>query len=383
MVRKLWMLFILTMATSAADDGLKYDDDKESRFLSLFAVTQGNPAPGVPGRPLPPRAFGSSARCATRLESALDQIKRRQMLKARNMDVPVQMIDLEGYSLHQHLRSAPVDMYVTRMRVRLPQNQNWVRVERCNFDPRNVSLETRLLFNDLTISGSVNLFEGHGDLGKVDDISKEDRDTFYENRDFRGDIYKRRDIDDRDQDFHRQRPNDPHERDRRDCNMILRLRKAGIGFYTQPLKQSPGRFSVKTDSEFIEPGFISVYAYGCERYISKNLRDYDRNGPDDDYKNNLDRRYKRQADTFRFDPNVREGRSYRDWDRRDMYRRVEKSKLFGPDDRLEDIDDISREMEDIFTKGIRTLLTTYMQKELQPAIKETLMRNLGFTISYG
>lgn len=294
------------------------------------------------------------------------------------------MIDLDGYSLHQHLRSAPMDMYVTRMRVRLPQNQNWVRVERCHFDPRNVSLETRLLFNDLTISGSVNLYEGQNDLSKIDDIKDRDRDTFYDNRDFRGEIYKGRQYDDRDDDSYKDREKGYYERDRRDCNMILRLRKAGIGFFTQPLKQSPGRFSVKTDSEFIEPGFISVYAYGCERYISKNLHDYDRNiQGDDDYKNHLDKRYKRHTDMFRFYPTLREERSYRDWDRRDSFHRVEKSKLFGPDDRIEDVDDISREMEDIFTKGIRTLLTTYMQKELQPAIKETLMRNLGFTISYG
>ncbi|VEN40971.1 unnamed protein product [Callosobruchus maculatus] len=33
-----------------------------------------------------------------------------------------------------------------------------VRVDKCRFDPRNTSLETRLLFNDLTISGRVNLF---------------------------------------------------------------------------------------------------------------------------------------------------------------------------------------------------------------------------------
>lgn len=75
----------------------------------------------------------------------------------------------------------------------------------------------------------------------------------------------------------------------------------------------------------MEPGFISVYAYGCE----PRLREYRRSLSD------------------------------------------------------EDDEDLSKEMEDIFLKGIRSLLTTYMQKELQPAIKETLMTNMGYTISYG
>lgn len=82
---------------------------------------------------------------------------------------------------------------------------------------------------------------------------------------------------------------------------------------------------MRTDSYFVEPGFISVYAYGCESRLREHKRI------------------------------VHE----------------------------EDDDDLSKEMEDIFLKGIRSLLTNYMQKELQPAIKETLMTNLGYTVSYG
>lgn len=84
---------------------------------------------------------------------------------------------------------------------------------------------------------------------------------------------------------------------------------------------------MRTDSHFLEPGFISVYAYGCEPRFRERQR-------------NLD--------------------------------------LLDMED-----EELSREMEDIFLKGIRSLLTSYMQKELQPAIKETLMKNLGYTISYG
>ncbi|CAG9761728.1 unnamed protein product [Ceutorhynchus assimilis] len=214
-------------------------------------------------------------RCTDKMERALETIRRRQLAKEK-------MLHLNGFSLHQPLRSAPFDMYVTDMRVRLPPSKTWVKVDKCNFNPINHSLETRLRFNDLTISGRVNLFND-GELRR-DPLS----------------------------------PN-PEE----SCNMILRLRKAGIGFHTEPIRRERGQFNVKTDSHFLEPGFISVYAYGCEPGLKR--RDY----------------------------------------------------AEDPDE------EVSREMEDIFLKGIRQLLTSYMQKELQPAIKETLMKNMGYTVSYG
>lgn len=96
-------------------------------------------------------------------------------------------------------------------------------------------------------------------------------------------------------------------------------------FYTEPIRRERGQFNIRTDSHFLEPGFISVYAYGCE----PRLRQHRRNFSEDE-------------------------------------------------DEL-----LSREMEDIFLKGIRSLLTNYMQKQLQPAIKETLMTNMGYTLSYG
>lgn len=261
--------------------------------------------------------------------------------------------------MYQKLRTAPVDMYVTRMRVRLPQNSNWVRVEKCYFDPRNVSLDTMLLFHDLTISGNVDLYDAN-DLDRNIPQSRRLRRHYAEARSF--DSYS-----------DRYRGNG--------CNMILRLRKAGIGFHTRPLNQQPGKFNVKTDSEFVEPGFISVYAYGCEKYINRKS------------KKDLPLRRRRRSDEFSFDPHLEKSysdgfgsRSSDDWDI--IYEprsrvNYERSKLFRPDDDLDDVEDISREMEDIFTKGIRTLLTTYMKKELQPAIKDTLMRNMGYVISYG
>lgn len=97
-------------------------------------------------------------------------------------------LHLNGYSLHQQLRSAPYDMYVTDMRVRLPPSNRWVRIDRCRYNPSNNSLDTRLLFNDLTISGRVNLFNEA-------ELQKE--------------------------------PLQPNPEDA--CNMILRIRRAGIG----------------------------------------------------------------------------------------------------------------------------------------------------------
>ncbi|KAF5269976.1 hypothetical protein FQR65_LT05775 [Abscondita terminalis] len=218
-------------------------------------------------------------RCSERLETALDKIRRRELNKQKS-------VDLHGYSLHHQMRYAPYDMYVTEMRVRVPSTTSWVRVDRCRFEPRNSSLETRLLFNDLTISGRVNLFN-EGELQRE--------------------------------------PVNPNPED--SCNMILRLRRAGIGFNTEPIRSERGQFNVRTDSYFVEPGFISVYAYGCESRLKQHRRSF-RDDEDDD-------------------------------------------------------ENVSKEMEDIFLKGIRSLLTTYMQKELQPAIKETLMTNLGYTVSYG
>lgn len=120
-------------------------------------------------------------RCSERLETALEHIRRRQISKRK-------ALHLQGYSLHQQLRSAPYDMYVTDMKVRLPSTNSWVRVDKCRYNPTNSSLETRLLFNDLTISGRVNLFND-GELQRS--------------------------------------PVHPSPED--SCNMILRLRKAGIG----------------------------------------------------------------------------------------------------------------------------------------------------------
>ncbi|XP_063827759.1 uncharacterized protein LOC135077126 [Ostrinia nubilalis] len=367
---KFWWMFILFAKTASASDNELPDADagKESRFLPLFEVKRFDNRPAAGGLPPLTTVPIAGERCSARLESALDQLKRRKRNQPKSLDTPLsQSIDLNGYSLYHQMRSAPVDMYVTRMRVRLPQNSNWVRVEKCYFDPRNVSLDTMLLFHDITISGNVDLYDANElDRGQPNGRLRRN----YDPRPYDGPYNE-----------------DPYVRPRGNgCNMILRLRKAGIGFHTRPLNQQPGKFNVKTDSEFVEPGFISVYAYGCEKYINRNsIRN----------KDNLPLRRKRRSDEFSFhshlDPPRADGLDSRsadnNWDiiyePRSNRVNYERSKLFRPEDDLDEVEDISREMEDIFTKGIRTLLTTYMKKELQPAIKDTLMRNMGYVISYG
>ncbi|XP_011646695.2 uncharacterized protein LOC105433220 [Pogonomyrmex barbatus] len=44
---------------------------------------------------------------------------------------------------------------------------------------------------------------------------------------------------------------------------------------------------------------------------------------------------------------------------------------------------ITREMEDVFLQGASQALTRYVERQLHPAIKETLMLSMGYTISYG
>lgn len=119
-------------------------------------------------------------------------------------------------------RLAVARVDVEDLKVRLP-NENaarWVEVDKCKFSSENSTLDTRLIFPDLTLSGKVVLQPTGGK-----------------------------------------------------CNMILRLRHAGIEFRTIPIgfekisgeeSRRIGAASVRTDSHFAEPGFISVFAHGCQ-----------------------------------------------------------------------------------------------------------------------
>lgn len=155
----------------------------------------------------------------------------------------------------------------------------------------------------------------------------------------------------------------------------------GCRFHTEPIRRERGQFNVKTDSQFLEPGFISVYAYGCEPSlrredqtieeddaISREMEDVFLRGklpknhsnlfcsiPDEPTRSKLCTFIK---ENFRFLSLF----SYTGWSFETI--------LFN-----------KKKIKKIL--GIRSLLTSYMQRELQPAIKDTLMKNMGYTVSYG
>jgi hypothetical protein len=223
-------------------------------------------------------------RCAFRVQRALDSMRRPAGMTGSRRSSQQATIDLAGYALHQPLRSAPYDMYVTGMRVRVPGQAGWVsvppgqsspprgvvdtrccsccpipasravllqvRVERCQFDPRNQSLDTRLLFRDLTVTGRVKLYE--------DAV-----------------------------------------RPAGTCSMTLRLRRAGLGFTAAPAtlpalglrlgglghgrRDAPGPVEVRTNARFVDPDFVSVYAHGCPTPgIEHRSDDYVPNDPSQD-----------------------------------------------------------------------------------------------------
>jgi len=117
------------------------------------------------------------------------------------------------------------------------------------------------------------------------------------------------------------------------CNMTIRLRHAGIGISALPIHSYGDNVELRTSAQFEKPEFVSVYAYGCRP---------------------PSREHRRSANTDT--PPVLEKRHEADF---------------------------TQEMEDVFLRGIQSLLTRYMEKQLQPALKETLMANMGYTVSYG
>ncbi|XP_055903397.1 uncharacterized protein LOC129939420 [Eupeodes corollae] len=379
--------------------------------------------------------FSEAQQCSGRLENALEQMRRRSSQpKARSFDETPYSVyqsiygnnkedfeyDDEGASRsklfdrsRKHFLDAEFDAKTNRqphsipvskvdvedLKVRLPQKAaRWVEVDKCRFSTANRTLDTRLIFPDLTISGKVVLYPTGGR-----------------------------------------------------CNMILRLRHAGIEFRTVPMagldesRNSRPVASVRTDSHFAEPGFISVFAHGCQGPTGIKLRQNskrrfgfgDNDGPASDsypdsntqrrwgkfystYRPPYDprdeqplyrRRYTRQAsseghfedlvqfedDVFHFNDDLNalqpDARAFADifTENLNMERSSPSKWLnvadFGSTTNTNTDDSINnaltKELEQLFSMGVKGLLTKYMQRALQPAIKETLMENMGYTLSYG
>ncbi|XP_064553620.1 uncharacterized protein LOC135438950 [Drosophila montana] len=327
---------------------------------------------------------------------------------------------------HRQPHKLPISrVEVEDLKVRVPpakSSSRWVEIDKCKFSTENSTLDTRLIFPDLTLSGKIILQPTGGR-----------------------------------------------------CNMILRMRHAGIEFRTVPLgpasaapsyEQSRrlGTASVRTDSHFAEPGFISVFAHGCQgpsgirlRQNSKRRFGYGEGtapqvelgephvilGTTGKYqKPNYDIRLEHttqrdQSLTFGSNEGFGDSTEFFDVNGDNFYRRRQLGKrrrrrrrntlptyfsdeihfnedvLHFEDEQLQQLvepdarafadiftggsgssgangnheefvgDAMSNELEKLFSMGVRGLLTTYMQRALQPAIKETLMENMGYTLSYG
>ncbi|XP_025073627.1 uncharacterized protein LOC105425484 [Pogonomyrmex barbatus] len=169
--------------------------------------------------------------CSGRLERALDALHRDSIKKNKLDEEDV------GTMYQRELRSAPLEMFVSRMAVKLLENTkepggHWARVEQCLYDPDRNSLSTRVVFNDLLVSGMVSLM-----------------------------------------------PRDIHHASisAESCRMTLRLRRAGIDFLTSPIARGRGQMRIRTESSFLEPRFASIYAYGCRpTRIDKQIKRQDK-----------------------------------------------------------------------------------------------------------
>ncbi|XP_034240799.1 uncharacterized protein LOC117645028 [Thrips palmi] len=304
------------------------------------------------------------ARCARRVQRELDSMRRSASSRSghANQAGSQATIDLAGYALHQPLRSAPYDMYVTGMRVRVPGQTGWVRVERCQFDAHNHSLDTRLLFRDLTVTGHVKLYE---DAVRLVPAGA--------------------------------------------CTMTLRLRRAGLGFTAVPalpavpaLSAAPGRhpalplpvvamgrrqglamaapapLEVRTDARFVDPDFVSVYAHGCP---SPGVAGPGQPG--------LPPHIEHRSDDVLDLPEEPSQHLYQDnstgralQPHRDRAARAQ-SRIQDDGDGEVGRADLSGEMEDVFLRGIRTLLARYMERRLQPALRDAVLAGMGYSVSYG
>ncbi|XP_030371571.1 uncharacterized protein LOC115621884 [Scaptodrosophila lebanonensis] len=385
--------------------------DPEEDFYNIGSTGRGYHAKHMQRRTRPHQFVGTGAPSdALELEQLLASQQHRQPHK-----LAISRVDVED------------------LKVRVPPGKSatrWVEIDKCKFSTENSTLDTRLIFPDLTLSGKVVLQPTGGR-----------------------------------------------------CHMILRLRHAGIEFRTVPIgfesaaghEQSRrlGAASVRTDSHFAEPGFISVFAHGCQgpsgiRYRQNSKRRFGFAGYDGTsspppppsapqvelgephiimgstgsqrwgkyHKPDYDIRsgYQHQEQTTQrdhslsFDSHELNSHEFYDVNGDNFYRRqfskrrrrelpnrrrrqladeinFNEDVLHFSDEQLQQMvepdarafadifsggereqlvgDAMSNELEKLFSMGVRGLLTTYMQRALQPAIKETLMENMGYTLSYG
>ncbi|XP_014217938.1 uncharacterized protein LOC106646409, partial [Copidosoma floridanum] len=116
-------------------------------------------------------------------------------------------------------------------------NLAWAKVERCAYEPSNNSIRTRVAFNELAVTGLVRLVAHEPGVPSGRRLA--DRLLPAES-----------------------------------CRMSLRLRRAGMEFYTSPIARGRGQMRIRTESSFLEPRFASIYAYGCRPVTSPVRRPF-------------------------------------------------------------------------------------------------------------
>ncbi|XP_034936728.1 uncharacterized protein [Chelonus insularis] len=328
-----------------------------------------------------PSSISSWDGCGGRLERALDAMQRDSARKNKRENEDQSVI------YQQKLTTAPFEMTVTHLVVKVPaggettRDSSWARVEKCHYEPSNNSLRSRVMLNDLSVSGIVSITPSQRRLSKVGES----------------------------------------------CRMSLRLKRAGIEFFTSPIARSRGQMRIRTESSFLEPRFASIYAYGCRptSRMDRQIKRHDKPIPSVDNQHyevaeprqkEIDRRA-REEDIiiandstpsrfdfahFDFSPTKKtfwitklhkEGRKRRsnlplDISTEDIPENTKENYQHYLDESYGIVDwqskeHVAREMEDIFLRGASEALTKYIEHELHPAIKETLMISMGYTISYG
>ncbi|XP_011496052.1 PREDICTED: uncharacterized protein LOC105360752 [Ceratosolen solmsi marchali] len=310
--------------------------------------------------------LGVDGRCGDRLERALGLMQQRGAASRRGHEA-----EDPRAVYHQRLRSAPIDVSVTKLSVEIPQSSirdgpSWAKVERCAYEPSTSSIRSRVGFKELAVSGLVELLMAYGAGPKKVRLPAES------------------------------------------CRVSLRLRRAGMEFYASPIARGRGQMRVRTESSFLEPRFASIYAYGC-RALATSPPSHDRNvvesseprerGPaNDDSSDHLQQQQQQQQQQQKqrqwtsSDSNIVSNSSaFESEEPTEEENRLGASldPIFGSaNDALLDSlwrsrGDIAREMEDVFLRSASQAITHYIEKQLHPAIKETLLLSMGYTISYG
>uniref|UniRef100_A0A8D8R5B6 Uncharacterized protein n=1 Tax=Cacopsylla melanoneura TaxID=428564 RepID=A0A8D8R5B6_9HEMI len=359
------------------------------------------------------RRFSSPLdRCTYKVHHVLGSLSNR---RSSNMDSAI--LDLSGYALHQTLRSAPYDMYITNMRIRLPYHKKgYIHVDKCRYDDLHKLLQTNMLFRDLTITGNIQLYtdqfgkklfqqyttdeeelytqENGNRLRKMPQQNLERFNKRYQlvrsNRERIGQPLGRSQKERIAQIpevakglLHRQTQTNPSTGDTKvreitvndslgktlfdhitnynlyynannnryhnqlprpveNCNMTLKLKSVGLGFSAIPENVVENDYSrninIKTTATYLEPNYVSIHAYNCKNILAnRGLAETHRSG--------------------------------------DNYQKV--------DGIGEGEEDLESEMEQVFIKGSRSLLTNYMEKQFKNVLRDSLMTNLGYTVSYG